>query len=61
MFSYPIGDIHEDDDASSVQSAEISENVKTKLREILSFLNQDISQLVQDAEPIRQSFKALKN
>jgi chromosome segregation ATPase len=61
MFSYPIGDIPEDDATSSAQSAEASENIKTKLREILNLLSQDIGQLVQDAEPIRQSFKALQN
>jgi uncharacterized membrane protein len=35
--------------------------VKAKLIEALPLLNQDIGQLVQDAEPIRTSFKQIQN
>jgi len=38
----------------------LSEDIKAKLQEILQLLNQDIGQLVQDAEPIRIILKSLK-
>ena len=38
----------------------MSEETKAKLQEILQLLNQDIGQLVQDAEPIHIILKALK-
>jgi hypothetical protein len=34
--------------------------VKAKLTEVLSLLNRDIGQLVQDAEPIRAIFKKIQ-
>ena len=38
----------------------MSEETKAKLQEILPLLNQDIGQLVQDAEPIRIILRSLK-
>ena len=38
----------------------LSEETKVKLQEILQLPNQDISQLVLDAEPIRSILKSLK-
>jgi hypothetical protein len=38
----------------------LSNEVKAKLIEILSLLNQDIGLLVQDAEPIRTIFKQIQ-
>ena len=45
---------------SSAESAPLSEETKAKLQEILQLLNQDIGQLVRDAEPIRTILKSLK-
>jgi len=50
----------EDEAISSTESAPLSEDSKSKLQEILQFLNQDIGQLVQDTEPIRITLKSLK-
>ena len=62
MFSFQIGmTAPEEEEASSVESAALPEDVKVKLQEILQLLNQDISQLVQDAEPIRIILKSLKD
>jgi len=61
MFSFQLGvTAPEEEEASSVESAALPEDVKVKLQEILQLLNQDISQLVQDAEPIRAILKSLK-
>ena len=45
---------------SSAESASLSEKTKAKLQEVLQLLNQDIGQLVQDAEPIRTILRSLK-
>ena len=45
---------------SSAESALLSEEIKAKLQEVLQLLNQDIGQLVQDAEPIRVILRSLK-
>ena len=64
MFSFPIGSPVADEE--EVQSAQpsasiISEEIKAKLLSILDILDrQELSQLVQDAEPIRAIFKSLK-
>jgi hypothetical protein len=50
----------QEEEASSAKSIAISEEIKVKLQEILGFLNQDISQLVQNAEPIRAILKPLR-
>ena len=61
LFSFQLGTISAEDEAtSSAESAPLSEETKTKLQEILQLLNQDIGQLVQDAEPIRIILKSLK-
>jgi len=60
MFSFQIGVTLQEEEASSAKSMAISEEIKVKLQEILGFLNQDISQLVQDAEPIRAILKPLR-
>jgi len=45
---------------SSAESAPLFEETKAKLQEVLQLLNQDIGQLVQDAEPIRTILISLK-
>jgi len=61
MFSFQIGvAATEEEEASSEESAALSEDVKAKLQEILQLLRQDISQHVQDAEPIRAILKSLR-
>ena len=48
MFSFQLGvTTPEEEEASSVESAALPEDVKVKLQEILQLLNHDISQLVQ--------------
>jgi len=59
MFSFQIGIASQEEMQSSAESLVILEDVKAKLQAILSFLNQDIGQLVQDAEPIRVILKTL--
>ena len=44
---------------SSAESVVLLEDIKVKLQDILQLLNQDIGQLVQDAEPIRIILKSL--
>ena len=62
MFSFQLGTISAEDEAmSSAESAPLSEETKAKLQEILQLLNQDIGQLVRDAEPIRTILKSLKS
>jgi hypothetical protein len=39
----------------------LADEVKAKLVEVLPLLNQDVGQLVQDAEPIRTIFKQIQN
>lgn len=53
-------------DGEEVQSATtqltiITDNLKTKLRELRPFLQQDIASLVQSAEPIRTIFSAIQD
>ena len=61
LFSFHFETISAEDEAiSSAESAPLSEETKTKLQEILQFLNQDIGQLVWDTEPIRIILKSLK-
>ena len=61
MFSFQLGTISAEDEAiSSAESDPLSEETKTKLQEILQFLNQDIGQLVQDTELIRTILKSPK-
>ena len=60
MFSFQIGVASQEEEPSSAESAGLPENIKTKLQEILQFLNQDIGRLVQDAEPICVILKSLE-
>jgi hypothetical protein len=60
MFSFQIGEVSQEEEASLAESIVLSEDVRAKLQEILSFLSRDISHLVQDAEPIRAIFKTLE-
>ena len=61
LFSFQLGTIGAEDEAtSSAESAPLSEETKAKLHEILQLLNQDIGQLVQDTEPIRNILKSLR-
>lgn len=53
-------DPEEEEDSSTAQSANLSDEVKAKLQEIIDLLSKDIGQLVLDAEPIRTCFKTLK-
>lgn len=61
LFSYQIGAIQGDDDASSAPRAShlLSDDVKDKLQKVLTLLNQDVGQLVKDAGPIRNIFSTL--
>ena len=53
MFSFQIGiTSQEEKEPSSAESTTLSDHVNAKLQEVLQFLNRDIGQLVQDAEPI---------
>ena len=61
LFSFQLGTISVEDEAiSSVESAPLSVETNAKLQEILQFWNQDIGQLVRDAEPICAILKSLK-
>ena len=60
MFSFQIGVALQEEEPSLAESAAMPESIRIKLQEILSFLNQDISQLVQDAEPIHTILKTLE-
>ena len=61
MLSFQFGvTALEEEEASSAESAALSEDVKAKLLDILQLLNQDIGHLVQDAEPICVILKSLK-
>ena len=46
---------------SSAESAPLLEDINAKLQKILQFQNQNIGQLVQDADPIRIILKSLKD
>ena len=61
MFSFQNGvTAPEEEETSSAELVALPEDVKDKLQEILQLLNKDISQLVQDAEPIQAILKSLK-
>ncbi|GJN07438.1 hypothetical protein PR202_ga25270 [Eleusine coracana subsp. coracana] len=60
LFSCHV-EYEEEDDASSSQTIPaLSEESKEKVQAMLNFLDQDIEQLVQNAEPVRQLLLALK-
>ena len=60
LFSFQIGVTLPKEELSSAESAALSKNFKAKLQEVLFFLNQDITQLVRDAEPIRAILRTLE-
>lgn len=61
MFDFSIGEIEGDEASSAIpSSAPLPYDVKEKLREILQLLTEDVSTLVQDAEPIMKIFKQIK-
>ena len=60
MFSFQIAAALQEEEPSSAESAVLPEGVRIKLQEMLSFLNQNIGQLVRDAEPIRAVLKSLE-
>jgi len=54
LFSFQIGATsqEEGEEATSADSITLSDEIKAKLQESLQFLNQDISQLIKNAQPI---------
>jgi hydroxylamine reductase (hybrid-cluster protein) len=62
MFSFQIGATsqEEGEEAASVKSVALSDEVKAKLQETLQFLHQDIGQLVRNAKPIRAILEDLE-
>jgi hypothetical protein len=60
MFSFAIGITPSEEDQPSAESAGLADDIKSKLREILSLLSQDIGQLVRDAKPIRAALRSLE-
>jgi hypothetical protein len=60
MFSFAIGVNPSEEIQPSAESAELPNDVRLKLQEILPLLDQDVSQLVKDAEPIRAILKSLE-
>jgi len=54
LFSFQIeATSQEGEETSSADSAVLSNEIKTRLQESLQFLNQDIGQLIKNAQPIR--------
>ena len=62
MFSFQIGAIsqEEGEETTSADSTALSDEAKAKLQETLQFLNQDISQLVKNTQPIRAILEELE-
>ena len=67
VFSFNIEDYIEEDEVGSSavlprqEEIILADAVKDRLREILPYLEQDIFNLVQNAEPIRNIFRSIKN
>ena len=61
LFSFQIGATsqEEGEEATSANSIALSDEIKAKLQESLQFLNQDIDQLIKNAQPIRTILKEL--
>ena len=61
LFSFQIGATsqEEGEEATSANSIALSDEIKAKLQESLQFLNQDIGQLIKNAQPIRTILKEL--
>jgi len=62
LFSFQIGATsqEEGEEATSADSFVLSDEIKAKLQESLQFLNQDIGQLVKNAQPIRAILEELE-
>ena len=62
LFSFQIGATsqEEGEEATSIDSAILSDEIKAKLQESLQFLNQDIGQLIKNAQPIRDILEELE-
>ena len=63
LFSFQIGATsqEEGEEATSADSAVLSDEIKAKLQESLQFLNQDIGQLIKNAQPIRAILEELED
>ena len=61
LFSFQIGATsqEEGEEATSADSVVLPDEIKAKLQESLHFLNQDIGQLIKNAQPIRTILKEL--
>ena len=62
LFSFQIGATsqEEGEETTSADSAVLSDEIKARLQESLQFLNQDISQLIKNAQPICAILEALE-
>ena len=62
LFSFQIGATsqEEGEEATSADSTVLSDEIKAKLQESLQFLNQDIGQLIKNAQPIRAILEELE-
>ena len=61
LFSFQIGSTsQEGEEATSADLAVLSDEIKAKLQESLQFLNQDIGQLIKNAQPIRAILEELE-
>ena len=62
LFSLQIGATlqEEGEEATSADSVILSDEIKAKLQESLQFLNQDIGQLIKNAQPIRTILEELE-
>ena len=62
LFSFQIGvtSQEEGEEATSDDYAVLSDEIKAKLQESLQFLNQDIGQLIKNAQPIRAILEELE-
>ena len=62
LFSFQIGATSQEEggEATSADSAVLSDEIKAKLQESLQFLNQDIGQLIKNAQPIRAILEELE-
>ena len=62
LFSFQIGATsqEEGEETTSADSAVLSDEIKARLQESLQFLNQDIAQLIKNAQPIRAILEELE-
>ena len=62
LFSFQIGATSQEkgEEATSADSVVLSDEIKAKLQQSLQFLNQDIGQLVKNAQPIRAILEELE-